>query len=618
MTSLVSYITPRIVLIGIVIASGALMATASWGETATFDETAHIPAGYAYVAYQDYRLNPEHPPIVKILAGIPLVLQNFAFPTDHPAWKGLNEQWAIGHAFFYELGNDADVIFQWARVGPMALTLILVIFIYIWGKELIGRWWALLPAFLFGLSPSVLGHGHLVTTDVGSSLGIAVALYFFIRYLDDTSPYAHRNNIIYAGLAFGVAQLMKFSAILLIPLFVFLIIVFYAWKRASDLYHHKSLWGYIKGITKIMVIGYALVYLVYGAVTLNYPPKKQAEDTRVILRTFGGGEDPNWTSCSIIKDPNHDRLRCLANATIWMSDKPLLRPAAEYLLGVLMVIQRSAGGNAAYFLGEISSNGWWYYFPTILLAKESIPALLIIAFGIIMGIWSIFKNTGRPRQTLQALQRYLGTHFAEFAMLSFIVLYWVYSIRSNLNIGFRHILPTLPFTYLLAVSAIKHTGVNTSQIKKVIIGALIIWCAGETLMTAPYFLSYYNEFAGGTQEGYRIATDSNYDWGQDLKRLQVFVEEQNIQTIAIDYFGGGDPKWYLGDKAENWWSARGNPKEHGIEWMAVSVNSIQGALARLAPTQPRKPQDEYKWLQELRDPLSPDFRAGTSIFIYKL
>ena len=112
--------------------------------------------------------------------------------------------------------------------------------------------------------------------------------------------------------------------------------------------------------------------------------------------------------------------------------------------------------------------------------------------------------------------------------------------------------------------------------------------------------------------------DSNYDWGQDLKRLEKFVEKNKIDKIAVDYFGGGNPKYYLKNKAVYWWSAKGNPKEEGIEYLAVSINTLQGAFGKLHPGQFRKPEDEYQWLKALKNPYQPDFKAGTSIFIYKL
>ena len=39
-------------------------------ESATFDETAHLPAGYTYLDRFDFRLNPEHPPLFKAWAAL--------------------------------------------------------------------------------------------------------------------------------------------------------------------------------------------------------------------------------------------------------------------------------------------------------------------------------------------------------------------------------------------------------------------------------------------------------------------------------------------------------------------------------------------------------------------
>ena len=40
-------------------------------------------------------------------------------------------------------------------------------------------------------------------------------------------------------------------------------------------------------------------------------------------------------------------------------------------------------------------------------------------------------------------------------MVSFIVLYWGYSMQSPLNIGIRHLMPTIPFIYILAAGVWK-------------------------------------------------------------------------------------------------------------------------------------------------------------------
>lgn len=619
----ISCLTPFGLLGLIVIASFFLMFNSSSQESATMDELAHIPAGYGYVKYLDYRLNPEHPPLVKALAAFPLLFQKLNFPTDKSAWQtDINGQWEAGNQFLYESGNDADKIIQWSRLMPMLLTLLLIIFIYLWGKELIGRWWALLPTFFFSLSPTALAHGHYVTTDTAAALGIFVATYYFVKFLIKPS----KKYFVFAGLAFGIAQLMKFSAVLLMPFFIFLIVIFYVWKIYYDKQQNKTLdlkylltraFYYIKALLFIFIVGYALVYAVYFLFTINYPIEKQTADTKFILTSFAGSPDANWESCRLNSGVElKHRTRCLAEINIWMAGNKIFRPIGQYLLGVLMVMQRSSGGNTGYFLGEVSASGWWYYFPTLFVLKEPIPSLILIGLALLLGIWRILKAKSYK---LKAIFDYLGLHFPEFAMISFVIFYWIYSIKSPLNIGIRHILPTMPFIYILIAGSIKKwINGGKAKIKIILIAILTIWYLAETLFVYPHFLSYFNQFAGGTNNGYRYAVDSNYDWGQDLKRLAKWANNNNIKKIGVDYFGGGNPKYYLGDKTEYWQSVKNNPKYEDIEWLAVSINTIQNAFGKLHPGQNRNPEDKYQWLKEIKNPYQPDFKAGKSIFIYNL
>ncbi len=628
---------PVALLACILAAAAQFLFTASVGDSAVMDEQAHIPAGYAYVRYLDYRLNPEHPPLLKGLAAVPLLFLNLNFPTNIPSWTtDVNGQWATGFAFLYNSGNDADQMLFYARLVPIFLTLLTILFIYIWGTELVGRWWALLPATLFGLSPTVLAHGHYVTTDVAATFGFLIATYFFLKWILHPS----RAHLLWAGLAVGIAELLKFSLVLLGPDFLILTLIFvWAERRrqksapsTEGVSHSRNrTWYYLKGFVLVFVIGYLVVYGVYALVTLHYPQARQLSDATNILLTFNP--------------------RFLADGVLALIRIPFLRPIGQYCLGVLMTLQRSAGGNTGYLMGEVTNLGWWYYFPVVFLLKETIPALLLLLGGSLIGLKAFFKNLfGNGRTKLQKVTDYLGTRFPEFAFLFFIVFYWAYSIRSPLNIGFRHILPTIPFMYLLAAGALKAWAERTpappsdgtlsksgrifktlrSPTAKIGLIVLVLFFAGrETVAASPYFLSYFNQLAGGTANGYRYVVDSNYDWGQDLLRLRDFVAEHNIQTIAVDYFGGGDPEYYLGKGTEvNWWSARGNPKDQNIEWFAVSVGTLENAMGRFLPNPtltPRKPEDEYGWLKELRPPPpgmgqvpTPDFRVGTSIFVYHL
>ena len=363
---------------------------------------------------------------------------------------------------------------------------------------------------------------------------------------------------------------------------------------------------YLGNVIVVFVIGFLVVYPFYFLATANYPPEKQLADTEFILGSFAGGPPAEGESCS--------GMRCLAELNIWAADKPIVRPYAQYMLGVLMVIQRSAGGNTAFFLGKVSSKGSPLYFPVAYSLKEPLPVLIFIGTALLFGMYRIGRALAKRKTNFT---EYFGTHLGEFSMLLFTLIYAGWSIQSPLNIGVRHLMPIMPFMYILATSSVKKwTYSNTikRQIKIVFVSILLAWFAVDVVVAYPFYLSYFNEFVG-TQNGWEYITDSNYDWGQDLKRLETYVDENNIDKIAVDYFGAGSPSYYLGDRAEGWYSAKGSPLESGIKWLAVSVNQLQGAIAPKAGGFERKAEDEYRWLP---NPQQPYARAGTSIFIYKL
>lgn len=615
---------PNFFVAALLLVSLTLMLGSSLHDSAIMDELAHIPAGYGYVKFLDYRLNPEHPPLVKALSSLPLLFIQPNFPIDSKAWlNDVNGQWDTGSEFLYGSGNDATQLVRVARIMPIILTLLLIFFVYFWAKKRVGPWWALLPASLLAFSPIILAHGHYVTTDIGAALGILVGIYFFVKYLEMPSG----KNLLWAGLAYGFAQVLKFSAVLLIPLYLLL---FFAWlwrtlykSGATPKLGFKFAGKEFVRFLLVFVIGYALiVYPLYFAFTSNYPLGKQVVDTTLILNSFAGGPTPTGQICK--------PTRCLANLDIWMANHRLTQPLAQYMLGVLMVMQRSDGGNTIYFAGQVGSTGSRIYFPMVYAIKEPLPNLIMVLLGLVLGllgIWRTFRNMfGRYiKNSLLAFKKYLEAHFEEFSMFLFALIYWAYSIRSTLNIGVRHLMPAIPLMYLLAVGPIKNWA-GRIYWKRIFIFAIVLWLAVESLVAYPYFLSYFNELGGGTRNGYRIVDDSNYDWGQDLLELKKFVDTHpEIQKIALDYFGGGSPQYYLGNKFVPWQSAKGNPPLHGIQWFAISINTLEQATQRLQPGQKRETKDSYLWLQALRPAAkgmgevpTPDYRIGTSIFVYKL
>ena len=629
-------------LVLILATSLGLMLWASLTDSGTMDELAHIPSGYSYMEYRDFRLNPEHPPLVKDLAGLPLTFMDLNFPTDHRAYtEEVNSQWWMGSLFLYDSGNDPDAIIRWARVGPMLITLALILLTYIWSAEIMGALWALFPTAFLALSPIILAHGHYVTTDLGAAFGILLSLYLFVRYVRAPST----KRLVWAGVGFGIAQLLKFSAVLLIPQFIFIALMLFLDRSSraqgapqapeTPILREAARW--VGRLISIFAIGFALVAVVYAWHMPGYPTTKQRSDTEFILNSFAHGPDPSWEACSPTSGVGLSRrVRCLADITIWLSDKPVIRGFGHYMLGVLMVMQRSAGGNSSYFLGQFSSSGWWYYFPLLFLTKEAIASLIILisAFGVWLRIF--IRNLPLHAKASAACKslwtrtlHFASEHTAEFALATFAAFYWLYSMRSNLNIGVRHVIPTIPLLYILAWKTIRlwmgsfsFATLHRSVFKISILALLTLTLVISTLITAPLFLSSFNILGGGDANGYQIAVDSNYDWGQDLKRLDAWVDARNsdsdptndIKKIAVDYFGAGSPRYYLGDLFEPWSAWKGNPINQGIQYLAVSATFLQGSIAPLAKGEQRRPEDEYSWIQ---NPHQPYARIGTSIFIYR-
>ncbi len=586
------------------------------GDSAIMDEVAHLPAGYSYITQQDMRINPEHPPLIKDLAGGTVWLYSkisgmqINFPYDLKSWQSdINGQWDFGFNFMYNSGNNADLMLLVGRIPTLLILLILGIYVFKWTRELFGSGAALLALFLYSFSPTFLAHGRFVTTDVAAAAAIFIASYYFIRWLKNPIT----KNLIVAGLVFGVAQLAKFSVFLLVPLFAFVAVVWILakWREnRPEPTFWKNTYKYFGGTILIMAIGYiVIVWPVYLFHIWHYPMARQIADTKYILSSFG--------------------MKPVKSLIVLLAGLPVFRALAQYGLGLAMVVQRAAGGNTNYFLGEISNSGSKIYFPLMYLIKETLTLHILTLIALILAIVAFFKDKiFKPLN----FRKFLNSHIAEILMLAFIALYWWSSVRSPLNIGVRHILPTFAFVFVIISGLIAHwlkikktdesyefahaisgffKKTGGTMLKYFIIGALITWQVISVVSIYPSFLAYFNEAVGGPTNGYKYVTDSNLDWGQDLKRLASWVEKNNIEKIYVDYFGGATSSYYLGDKFISWWGTRSPRDLNDGGYLAVSATFLQGGRGKLAPNFVSD-NGYYNWLNNFQ----PIAIIGYSIFIY--
>ena len=576
----------------------------AWTDSLTFDEVAHIPAGYTYVKAHDYRLNPEHPPLLKVLSGIAILPLRPNFDWNADFWTTPNNygeygQWAAGKYLLHQSGNNTDWLVFWARVPVIIISLLFGIFLFFWGKKLGGIITGLFALILYAFDPNILGHNHFVTTDIAIALAIGVAFYFFLQFIKKPTW----TNALIGGLALGVAQVTKFSAIILLPIFALVLITYpiikYYKKDESRL---KVLGQYIlKGIFS-MIIMFFTIWLVYIPVTYKM--------TADIL--------PPITK--IKSQPNkYARDKYLSDFILTANDNALTRPLAVYAQGLMQVLSRVDDGNVTYFLGNVSSEATQIYFPFVFIAKQTLVhlffyciALTLIIVIFVRGVFMLF--TQKFQTSIIQFRKFILSRFHELVLGIFIIFYSYLSITGNLNIGFRHLFPIMPFIYIITAKIIidSYKNLRNPKRKKIVRSAfitLIILLVAIVLNAYPYYMSYFNALFGGPLNGWHYVTDSNADWGQDLKRLKIYIDKHpEIDKIRVDYFGGDDIHNRLGaDKYILWWDSK-RPIEPG--YYALSTFFIQESIY----DKKKADDDSYRWLQNY----TPIDQVGTSILIYKI
>ena len=557
----------------------ALAATSMWNDNANYDERIHLPAGYSYVTQQDMRLNPEHPPLVKDLSGLPLLLMKINFPYQSWGWNtalttdsSRTPVWqtdvGFGNDLLYFSGNDAQNMMRYGRIPIILIGILLGFYIFKFAREQWGDLTGIIALAFYSFSPTFLAHTRLVTTDVAAAAAFFISFYYLYKWLKAPT----QRNIWLFGIVLGISFLTKFSTFLLIPIFGFIILIWILlngqWKK------------YIGGFILILIVALLVIGAVYVYHIWNYPIEKQAIDTAFILSTFG--------------------FKPLANLSIWISSQPYLRAWGEYFLGFLMVLQRSGGGNTTYYLGEISADGSRSYFPMMYLLKEPLAYILLAFFALFLALKKFISR--------KISIEFFRNNFAEFGMLLVVAVYWFFSITSNLNIGVRHILPTIPFIYILTAGQISNW-IKNSVKKSLFVLVLLVWVSVSVISVWPSFLAYYNEIAGGADRGYMIAVDSNLDWGQDILRLSQFIEKNNIKEIKLDYFSGAPAEYYIK-------TAKIIPFNREIPqkgWLAVSASVLQGACKgdKIPCSYDER---SYTWLDQYK----PVAKIGYSIFVYKI
>ncbi len=568
-----------------------LSITSSWNDSLVVDEIPHIGAGYSYLEKGDMRLNPEHPPLAKDLAAIPLLFLNLdqsVFNTKF--WQtDVNGQWEFGRRLIFNSGNDADQIRHFARLPILLFFVLSAVLLFKWARRLYGNLGAIIALILFSFSSTVIAHSRFVTTDMAALFGVLLATYFFINYLKNHTT----KSLVIAGLVFGVALLCKFSTVLLVPFFLLLALIYPARGRGKTI-----LFTLLIFVVGVVVVLWPTYYLQIH----NLPPEKQQQETEYILTSV------------------YRQISTPLALVVKASGEPLLRPLAHYSLGLLRVLHQNVEPHNVFFLGDVLFYGSHFYFPAVYFLKEPLAWWGLVIISLLSLAWQFRKPTAG---LVRGVKDFIQNHFEEFAMLLWLAIYWATTINSSLNIGVRHLLPIYPFAILLVSGQIARLSQKAKEKSKktfltfgFLLLALLGWYVVENVKVYPLYLTYFNQAAGGPSGGYRYVTDSNLDWGQDLIRFSDWVKENNISKIELDYFGWADQSYYLGSNFEWLWRGKYQDAEDfkarnkSDGWLAISITYLQETQGPIE--RPQYPN--YIWLKFYQ----PVAVIGHSIFVYQI
>ncbi|MDJ0753456.1 MAG: phospholipid carrier-dependent glycosyltransferase [Ardenticatenaceae bacterium] len=507
---------------------------ASLLKSITFDEVLHLYYGALYWHSDSLYSVVQNPPLINAIIGLPLRL-GFQpnLAFDHPVWAGGN--WlTISQTFLWEVNANGMALIFAGRLSIMLLSVMHGALLFRWSKELSKSTAAgLLTLFLYTFDPNILAHSFLATADLGTAFFTTLFTYVVWQYWRRRHGKAVEIGLfLLVGLVTGLMFSAKFSGIILIPA----IVMMAAFRHLTKQNHDRSVWQTVAQILSWLAIG-ALVFLI-----------------------------------------------------VYRFDFSTL--AADYSFQQ----SHQLDGHSAYLFGELSRDGWWYYFPIVFAVKTPIATILLmlVATTLLVARRQINWDVWWP--VLMA---------AGFAGAG---------VFSNVNIGYRYILPVLPLMFVVVGQLAQPRYLRAAPLKFAT-GAAVPIILLATIWVHPHYLAYFNLLGGGPDNGWQIVVDSNIDWGQDLPSLAAYMNDQEIDLVYLSFLGAASASAY-GVEAElikDWPQL----KNDGLTdffyepWPAPGVYAI--SVTQLHGVYLSNP-DRFQWFREKE----PTNKAGYSLFIYEV
>ena len=458
-------------------------------ESLTWDEGDHIFAGYMSLKHHDFGLNPEHPPLVKMVAALPLQNMTLREPQLQNRYFK-NEAYLSGGDFIFQ--NDFETIIFRARMAASIFALMVALLAFLTAREMFGTGAGFLALLLIVFEPNFLAHGALVTTDTGAACGLLASIYAFYRYVK--SPLWGRVAVL--GLAAGIFFITKHSAVLLPAMLILLAIT--ELLRRRQVGDESRLRQALRLAGVLVIAGVIAVGIMWTGYGFRYSARPAGQQINPLLESTLGNLSP------------------VEGKAVTVMARWKLLPES-WLYG-LADVRSVANTWPSYIFGKVYAHGEWFYFPVAFVIKATLTTLIFLP----LIVYAI--ATGKLRGWREILFLSLPPS-----------LYFCISMTSKLNIGVRHIL--LVFIFLLVLAG----GAAWSLICKDRrwawpIGALILFHVISSLRAFPTsYIAYANELWGGPANIHKYLTDSTTDWGQQLKAVKRYVDERGIQQCWFAY-----------------------------------------------------------------------------------
>jgi hypothetical protein len=528
------------VLLALVLLAGmaVLAGGAALRESVTVDEVSHIGAGVSYLERLDLRMNPEHPPLAKVLAAIPLVIRGVRADYSHISWSISEKffpaymgQWVFGE-WLLERWNDPKTLLKWARLPMLLLMLALGCAVFLLARRLGGSWGGLLCLTLYVSTPAFLAFGPLVHTDVALALFSLLALWTFADLWREPT----RGNVLLFGLSLAGALLSKFTAGVLFFAFGVFVLSLLLRRVPGTPENKTEARSWRRNRLRATLVGTLwaalIVYLFYLVLSWHQPS---------------------------------DALYRLGTGSLALFFRRLLLPPVLYLRGVFMVLL--TGSRPTFILGQSYPHGVWFYFPVVFALKTPLGFLLLLPVSLLIAL------RRRSRGSSSAIPSQLAMHWR--VLWVSLLVFTGTCILSPLDISIRHFTVPLVLLILLLAPVPRMLGELRGRSGLSVGGAVVAVLAASCLFTAvrayPYYFPFINSLSLG-HPGYELVNDSNVDWNQSLPELERFVEEHRLQGIAVDEYGFSDPTVFV-PRAHVWNCQTPGPGDSG-QWIALSANMI--------------------------------------------